>query len=302
MRKLSFILAMFLFITPLLFACAGKKDDNSNGVIDLTEGFDEYYKARQLVCWQDIAAVYLARKTLSDYEYANALEVPKTLTEKAGFIISVSLLSRQKNDVSNYIIDDYIAEIKLSVEDGFETLTVKEMALCFFALTAARTEYNYKNAAEHLERSQNIDGGFPFSADYTYSDVESSAYALNIITLSKRYITDNCLDNTLEYLAAAINDDNTLSDMENKKSSVATALTLSSLISANLPLTGEVSTALTAAINSKFKESDGNRLIGYRRYIGDDKLKREVTGEVMLCFATTAYGNLWVSLFEEKNA
>ncbi len=301
MKRTAFFIAIIFFLIPFFAACEGKNDENGE-LFDPTAKFDEFYTARQIVCWQDAAAVFLSKRTLSDYKYENALEQPETLEEKCGYLITVSLLARQGVDIKKSSPEQYIEEIKTAAESSFDQLTVKELALCFFALTAADAEFDYRAAAEYLESMQNNDGGFPYSTDYNISDAESSAYALQIISLSRRYITDDCHDGVLVYLGNAINEDNTLSDIESKKSAFTTALTLNALISAALPLNGEVSTALTSAINRDFLVTSGDALSGYKRYKTDTYIDREVTGEVMLCLAATAYGNLWTSLRDDKNA
>jgi len=302
MKKLCFLLVLLMLFTPLMYSCDKNSDESASELLNLTSDIDDFYSSKQLVCWQDIAAVYLAKYKISDYKYANALEKTETLVDKTGYVISVSLLNRQGNDISAYNIDDYKSEIKTAVESGYAKLTVKELAMCFFAMKASNSDYDYQAAAKNLEGLQKDDGGFPVSYDYTYSDAESSAYALSVIMLSRRFISDNCYDSVLVYLGNAIKDDNTLSDIENKKSAFTTALTLNSLISANVPLDGEMSTALTTAINTNFKIGNGSSLDGYKRYADDQSINREVTGEVLFCFATTSYGNLWTNLVKLDNA
>lgn len=302
MKKICFMLSILLLFAPLLVSCDDDATVSDVELLNLTTNFDTYYSTKHLVCWQDIAAVYAAKYTINKYTYSYALEDTETLIDKAGYVISTSLLKRQGNDISAYQTESFITEIKTYVESGYAALTVKELALCFFAMTASDTEYSYEAAAKHLETLQNDDGGFPVSDDYTYSDVESSAYALNIIMLSRRYITDTCYDDLVVYIRDKINDDNTLSDIENKKSAFTTALTLNSFISAKIPMDGEVSTALTTAINTNFKLENNSILSGYKKYADDTDINREVTGEVLFCFSATAYGNLWTNLVQEDNA
>ncbi|MDD4164884.1 MAG: hypothetical protein PHD66_06715 [Eubacteriales bacterium] len=302
MKKICLFLSLLVLLLPFTHACENKADESGTEMLNLTSGFDEFYKARHLVCWQDVAAVYSAKLKISDYEYTYSLEKTETLTDRAGYVISVSLIARQGNDVSAYDTDNYIDEIKTALDNGYAALTVKEMALCFFALTAAETDFDYEKAAKHLETLQEENGGFPVSADYANPDAESSAYALNVIMLSRRYISDNCYNGVLRYLGNKINDDNTLSDIDNKKSAFTTALTLNSLISASIPLDGEISTSLTTAINSGFKVEENPSLTGYKRYKDDTAIDRTVTGEVMLCFAATSYGNLWINFITQDNS
>lgn len=304
MKKICFLLSIILMVTPLLFACEDDSDENNpkTEMTNLTSGFDEYYTNNQLSCWQDVAAIYSAKLDINKYNYASALEKAETLSDKAGYVISVSLLSKQENDVSTYKVDDFKLEIIKVIESEYKDKTVKELALCFFAMTASKTECNFEEATKYLESLQNKNGGFPISSGYAISDVESSAYALNIITLSRRYISDNCYDSVVVYLGQSINNNNTLSDIDGKQSAASTALALNSLISANIPLNGEVSTALTTAINKNFKSESGSALIGYKKYADDTNVNKEVTAEVHLCFAATTYGNLWVNLFSENNA
>lgn len=305
MKKLCFFLATTLLFCSLICSCEKDSEDTDAEIVDRTSVFNDYYSEYNINCWQDIAAIYSAKKDLKDYDYKPLLDnfsKAKTIEDKAGMVISVFLLERQENDMNDYKTDAYKNEIKNAVEKDYESLTVKQLAICFFAMTASHTDFNNEAAAKHLEKRQNKDGGFALSKENTYSDVESSAYALNIITLSKRYISNECYDNVILYLGNSISEKNTLLDKNQKESAAATALTLNSLISAKLPLDGEVSTSLTTAIDTNFKVTYGNALRGYKRYSDDAGISREVTGEVFLCFAATAYGNLWINLFKENNA
>lgn len=291
-----------MLFSSQLYACKEASDTSEVELLNLTEGFDDYYKTQNLVCWQDIAAVYSSKYTLNSYNYNNALANTETITDKAGYVISVSLLKRQGNDLSVYNIDAFITELKTAIESNYAILTLKELAMCIFAMTASDTDCSYESAAKKLEALQNEDGGFPVSSEYTYSDVESSAYALSVIMLSRIYISDVCYNNVLRYLGNRINEDNTLSDIENKKCAFTTALTLNSLISANVAMNGEIATALTKAINTDFKVENNSFLLGFKKYTEDTDVNREVTGEVFFCFAATSYGNLWINLAQEDNA
>ncbi|HAN21716.1 MAG: hypothetical protein A2Y15_02180 [Clostridiales bacterium GWF2_36_10] len=302
MKMLCLLLAILLITVQFFSACGDDTDESKSELLNLTSDFDEYFSSNKLVCWQDVAAAYLSKLQVGNYNFLTILEKKETLEDRAGYVITVALLGRQCNNVIANSLEDYKIEIKAVIETDYENKTVKEIALCFFAMTALNIDFNYEAAAKYIETLQNDDGGFPVSSEYTSSDVESSAYALNIITLARRYFSDNCYDSAVIYLSEKINNNNTLSDIEGKESAVATALTLNTLISAKLPLDGEVSTALTTAINTNFKSESNSELIGYKRYADEVSINREVTGEVFLCFAATAYGNLWTKLFTENNA
>jgi hypothetical protein len=302
LKKLCYLLIFILIFTTFLSSCGKSKEESGVAVTDRTAAFNDFYSSHSLVCWQDVAAVYLAKKNIADYKYSEALQKSDSYEDKAGIVISVSLLSKLKIDVSSYKIDVYVSGIKKSLENNYESLTMKQLAFGFFAMTASGTDFNCEAATKYIQSKQNSDGGFPMSKDIKISDAESSAYALNIITLNRKFFSDDCYNKAVTYLGKAINDDNTITDANNKRSSPATALTLNSLISANLPLDGEISTALTTAIDTNFKMITGSVLDGYKKYADDKSINREATGEVMLCFASTAYGNLWNNLKEEKES
>lgn len=296
MKKMYFFLVILLTLTLLLTACDSENDDTENKTQKRITAIDEYYKRNGLVCWQDIAAVYLAEKDIIDYDYKEALTEPESLSDKAGYVISISLLERQGNNISGYKMDKYIPEVKEAIEKNYKKSTVKELALCFYAMVASDTDFDNTATTEYLEELQNDDGGFPASNEYVISDTESSAYALNIIMLSRDNISDNCYDSVLVFLANSITDINVIKDIEGKDSSLATSLTLNSLIAANIPINGEISTALTEAIDTNFRYERNSIFYGYKKYPEDTDIDREATGEVMLCFASTAYGNIWKDL------
>lgn len=301
MRKLSFTLILFILLTSILTSCGGddNKGSESFNTSDKITAVIDFYSNNNLVNWQDIAAVYLLQKNISDFNYTDALQKTETYEDKCGIVISISLLLRQKVDVSSYNIDGFVELIKNNIEKNYDSMTIKQLALSVYAMVASNTDYDFEEAAENIQNRQNNDGGFPSSKDIKISDAESSAYALNIITLNKKYFNKECFDRVVTYLDKVMNDDYTVIDLNGRKSATAAALVLNSLISAGLQPDGEMSKGITSAINANFKLSDG----GYKRYIDDKSINRDANGEVMLSFAATGYGNLWssIQLFDSSN-
>jgi hypothetical protein len=302
MRKFSFLLVLLIIVTSILSSCKDDKDEVGTVISDRATAVIDFYSENKLVNWQDVAAVYLLKKNITDFNYTDALQKIDSYEDKCGVLIAASLLLKQKADVSSYNIDGYVSLIKNYVENNYDSMTTKQLALSVYALVASNTEFDFKAAADYIQSRQNKDGGFPSSKDMAISDTESSAYVLNIITLNRKLFTEQCFDRVVTYLGNVINNDNTLTDLNGKKSAMATALVLNSLISANLPLDGEVSTSLTTAIDTFFKLTDSDKLAGYKKYVDDKSINREANGEVMLCFAATAYGNIWTNIKNDDNS
>lgn len=300
LRKISFLLVLIMLLTATLSSCGEDTEETESGVTagDRLTAAAAFYAENGLVNWQDIAAVYLMKKNIADFQYADALQKTESYEDKCGMVIAISLLMRQKVDVSAYNIDGFVALIKNNIENNYESMTIKQIALSVYALVASNTDYDFKAAAENIQSRQNSDGGFPASKDIKISDTESSAYVLNVIMLNRDLFPDECYNKVVTYLGRVINDDNTITDINGKKSAKATALVLNSLISAKLPLDGEVSTSMTAAIDAYFKLAGG----GYKKYFDDKNIDREANGEVMLCFAATGYGNIWTNIQKENDS
>ncbi len=294
MRKVSFALILFIILTSFLTSCGEDKKAESGSVTagDRISAVSDFYSKNNLANWQDLAAVYLLKKNIADFNYADALLKTESYEDKCGMVISVSLLLRQKIDVSSYNIDGFVELIKNNIEKNYESMTIKQLALSVYAMVASKTDYDFEAAAASIYGRQNTDGGFPSSKDIKISDTESSAYALNIITLNKKYFTKECFEKVVTYLGNVINDDNTITDINGKKSATATSLVLNALISADLTPDGDMATNIAKAIDTNFKLSGG----GYKKYVDDKSIDREANGEVMLCFAATGYGNIWSSI------
>ena len=300
MRKFSFLIIFVMLFTAILSSCAkDTSEDTESGfatAAERLEAVEKFYAENGLVNWQDIAAVYLMQNNIADFQYAEALEKNESYEDKCGMVIAISLLIKQKVDVSSYNIDGYVTMIKNNVESNYESMTIKQIALSVYALVASDTDYDFEAAAENILSRQNKDGGFPASKDIKISDTESSAYVLNVIMLNRELFPDECYNKVVTYLGTVISVDNTISDINGKKSARATALVLNALISARLPLDGQVSTSMSAAMDLFFRLPNG----GYKKYLDDKNIDRETNGEVMLCLAATGYGNLWTKLQSEN--
>jgi len=288
-----------MLLTAILSSCGEDTEETESGTATTGDRLTDaanFYAENGLVTWQDIAAVYLMQKNIADFQYNDVLQKNESYEDKCGMVIAISLLIKQKVDVSSYNIDGYVTMIKNNVESNYESMTIKQIALSVYALVASDTDYDFEAAAENILSRQNKDGGFPASKDIKISDTESSAYVLNVIMLNRELFPDECYNKVVTYLGTVISVDNTISDINGKKSARATALVLNALISARLPLDGQVSTSMSAAMDLFFRLPNG----GYKKYLDDKNIDRETNGEVMLCLAATGYGNLWTKLQSEN--
>ncbi|MEG2117672.1 MAG: hypothetical protein RRY76_00555, partial [Clostridia bacterium] len=119
-------------------------------------------------------------------------------------------------------------------------------------------------------------------------DIITTAYAYMALKKMSEFANIDVLDSTLVFMGDKINDNNTVSDSDSKQSSIATAITLTALLSSGISLRGEISTSLLTACD-KFAIMKGDTLLGYCEY-EKKEVSADAAADVFFCAVSALYG------------
>lgn len=303
MKKLTSVLLVISML--LICSCANSQPQSPpQGNSDMNNEFAVLYKGASLTSFFEVASLYEMQKNNKDLRVENCdysalvKEPDREVRPMSEYLLSLYFLDKAGIDTENLETKRYLDLIseKLSECDSLDT---EALSLAVMALEKYEREYDCTEIAKSLRRRQNkVTFGFyvypQTGSEKAVMSVDAAAYALTAYMMIRNKLTDKTFeddihDGTLTYLGNQIDDNNLIFDSENRESSYSTALVLSSLIAAGIPIDGEISTALLNAV-SDFKIAVGETLHGYTRY-RNGELDIQSTIQVLFAVCCSMYGN-----------
>lgn len=302
-------ICVILILTVLfsLFSCTPEETEKTDIRLDMYKELFDYYNGRQLQSYLEAASLCTASFDFANCVWDGLLASPEdNAKEISEYLISYYFLDKAGCDVSGYTRDVWIEKLQTYVSQ-INSISTSDLAKASIALDLMNADYDRALVCNSfLERQHSVEGAF---FDYPQTGTESaptsisaSAEVLTAYMSLRNYVStteyEDCIhDNTLVCLGNAIGNDNTVADDTLKPTSFMTARVLSALIAAEIPLDGEISTALLKAMRN-FSKKSGDALAGYCRYLNSE-IDDTVLPDVLFCVVCTLYGNPLVQIPEE---
>ncbi len=287
----------------MLYACekAGVKTKTAPEIADaMYADLAAYYTGRKLTDYKEAAALCEAGFDFTRCDWSGLTETPSSgLKSFTGYLISVYILDKAGCDVAACDTERYLGYLGdyLGEADKVSTIELSEIII---ALTLYERDFDMTAAADSLlSRQDEVTGAFYdyplLGGEKAAANPEAAAFALMAYqtirpAVSSPKYNDTVNDGAMIYLFYQINDDNSVNDGNGKASASATALCLTSLLSAGMTAEGDNALCLVSALSS-FLISDGGRFGGYREYLTDKTASAEATAFVLLCAITVRHGN-----------
>jgi len=307
-RIVGVILAVLILFT--LSACGGKETIQKTPAElagEIRRNLEEYYTGRRLADYKEAAALYTFGFDFSRCDWSELVRTPQEgLKSYNNFLLSVYFLKKAGMDVSDYDTERYLGYLEEYVADP-EEIPTTELSGAVIALVLYDREFDYFGVADNLLLRQDSAGGFydypKKSGENQKVSPEASAYALMAYQTirpavwSAKY-NDSINDSTMEYLFYRIDEetDYTVKDHYGKASATATALCLTSLLSAGMTAEGDNAKCLLEGLNTFAVKEDEN-FKGFKEYYTDKTAYDEANACALLCVAATLHGN---PLMEKK--
>lgn len=254
----------------------------------------EFYKTETVTDYRVAAALFHGKSDMTAYRFDPGLP-GTTVTEICDYLLFIKFLQLGGLPVEEHNTVYPLEKLK-EVVDGETELSVDELANIVYVYSLYGIEFDKAKMAKDIESRQGkLSAGFTEyvvvgSETYTVTAL-ATAHAYNALTVLKSVADVEIRDAALVFMGEMINNNNTLSDIAGKESSVATAEALISMLSSGIPLDGEISTALLNACKT-FKIEHNGVFAGYSEYNGSEASKT-ATGIVFLCTACAMYGNVF---------
>ncbi|MDD4124431.1 MAG: hypothetical protein PHW77_01700 [Eubacteriales bacterium] len=261
-----------------------------------------YYAGRKLTDYKEAAALCAAGFDMTSCDWSALVAAPSTgLKSYTEFLISVYFLGKAGCDVSECDTERYLGYLNKYLDDT-DSISTTELSKIVIALMLYERDFDMTSVADNLlTRQDAVSGGFydyPIIGGETATiNIEAAAFALMAYQTirpavwSAKY-NDTINDSTMIYLFYQINEDNsfTVNDYYGKASASATAVCLTSLLSAGMTTEGDNALCLLNGVNT-FTLTDAGKFAGYKEYSADQIANADATAYALLCAVTVKYGN-----------
>ncbi len=307
MKKVICLLIAFSMMFAF-FACSSSENVEEPDIrFEMFKELSELYNGKHLTSYLEAASLSAVSFDFSSCVWDGLLKTPgDNAKEISEYLISYYFLKKSRCDVSAYAVDTYVERLKTFVGQ-INSISTSDLSKASIALDLMNAEFDRKIVCDSLlERQDSVKWSF---YDYPQTGTESAPTSISVTAevltayMSLRnYVStagyEDCLhDNALVCLGNAIGGGNAVADDTLKPASYMTSRLLSALIAAEIPLDGEISTAMLKALR-KFSLKNGEKLIGYGMYLNSD-VDKTVLPDVLFCVVCTLYGNPLIQIPEE---